>query len=348
MGLEIGARGGIGERDVWEAADALLIAGARPTVERVRAQIGRGSPNTVGPLLDGWFKALGGRIQNPSAFHAEPARPDVPEPVLAAARKLWDAALEAARLEIEASLQSEREELARIRADLEQGHAEFATERSAFEAEMRAQRSLVENYEAQLGDARAELGRAQLERTALIAGQERLQRQHEQERTAQAEEVAAARADALALREEISVVRDACDRDMKDALLKLDRARTETAASQKSLVEVREKFVRTAAELDAAQKQAGAVEKDRALLQSAFDTARADVQSAISELERQRTLARNLQAACDTERARNGELVELLARSQDRIAEGLRTVARLRLDMRQRLPSLRRPSRIAT
>src|SRR6516164_67777 len=109
--LETGSRGGIGERDVWEAADALLLSGARPTVERVRAQIGRGSPNTVAPLLDGWFKALGKRIQNPTAFQAETPAPAVPQPVLDAAQKFWDAALDAAQEEIETRLRAEREDL---------------------------------------------------------------------------------------------------------------------------------------------------------------------------------------------------------------------------------------------
>ena len=46
---------GITESDVWTAADALL-EGARPTIERVRQKIGRGSPNTVSPYLETWFK----------------------------------------------------------------------------------------------------------------------------------------------------------------------------------------------------------------------------------------------------------------------------------------------------
>ena len=38
---------GITENDVWQAADALLLEGARPTIERVRQKIGRGSPNRL-------------------------------------------------------------------------------------------------------------------------------------------------------------------------------------------------------------------------------------------------------------------------------------------------------------
>lgn len=42
---------GVQMDDVWAAADAVLNQGERPTIERVRQQLGRGSPNTVGPML---------------------------------------------------------------------------------------------------------------------------------------------------------------------------------------------------------------------------------------------------------------------------------------------------------
>ena len=61
---------GINENDVWNACDALLLEGARPTIERVRQKIGSGSPNTVSPFLETWFKHLGGRIKDPGAFSA--------------------------------------------------------------------------------------------------------------------------------------------------------------------------------------------------------------------------------------------------------------------------------------
>ena len=67
---------GITETDVWTASDSLLLEGARPTIERVRQKIGRGSPNTVSPYLDSWFKNLGGRIKDPGAFSAPQGVPD--------------------------------------------------------------------------------------------------------------------------------------------------------------------------------------------------------------------------------------------------------------------------------
>lgn len=67
---------GITQDDVWKACDALLLEGARPTIERVRQKIGSGSPNTVSPFLETWFKNLGGRIKDPGAFAAPPELPD--------------------------------------------------------------------------------------------------------------------------------------------------------------------------------------------------------------------------------------------------------------------------------
>lgn len=43
---------GITEEDVHKAADAIVGRGERPTIERIRAELGRGSPNTVNRYLD--------------------------------------------------------------------------------------------------------------------------------------------------------------------------------------------------------------------------------------------------------------------------------------------------------
>lgn len=85
---------GITETDIWQAADALLLEGQRPTIERVRGKIGRGSPNTVAPHLETWFRHLGGRIQDPGAFSAPP---DLPDPIQQAAQHFWAVALSHAR-----------------------------------------------------------------------------------------------------------------------------------------------------------------------------------------------------------------------------------------------------------
>ncbi len=128
---------GIQEQDVWGAADLLLSEGLRPTIERVRQKIGRGSPNTVSPMLERWFASLGARLAggaNPSANLAAGNDADgVPVSVRNAARLLW----ETARRE---AADVQRQELEGARAQIEAagnalalGQAELAQRESAFE-----------------------------------------------------------------------------------------------------------------------------------------------------------------------------------------------------------------------
>ncbi|HEL4257410.1 TPA: DNA-binding protein [Stenotrophomonas maltophilia] len=121
---------GITETDVHTAADELVAKGERPTVERIRAHLGTGSPNTVTRWLETWWNRLGTRLQ--------PARPDLedaPAVLAELAGQWWELALkhaqEAARRELassERALASERdalevssrlaaEELAQMRAE---------------------------------------------------------------------------------------------------------------------------------------------------------------------------------------------------------------------------------------
>jgi transketolase len=87
-----GARGGVTYGDVAQAADALFRARERPTVEKIRAKIGGGSPNTIGPLLDQWWATAAERLEaGPAAFHR------LPESVAHICEALWLQALEEGR-----------------------------------------------------------------------------------------------------------------------------------------------------------------------------------------------------------------------------------------------------------
>lgn len=87
-----GSRGGVTYGDVSEAADALFRARERPTVEKIRAKIGGGSPNTVGPLLDQWWSTAADRLDaGPAAFHR------LPESVAHICEALWLQALDEGR-----------------------------------------------------------------------------------------------------------------------------------------------------------------------------------------------------------------------------------------------------------
>ncbi|WP_455287365.1 DNA-binding protein [Cupriavidus necator] len=124
---------GITRDDVWQAADSLLKAGQRPTIERIRLHLGRGSPNTVSPHLDAWFAALGGRIQDPQGF--APA-PGCPEPVTEAARYLWEAAQQVAKASAEAALAQRQAALAEEQALLAQDREALAQEREVMQARL--------------------------------------------------------------------------------------------------------------------------------------------------------------------------------------------------------------------
>jgi chromosome segregation ATPase len=77
---------------VFQAADALLIEGHKPTIDRVRMRIGRGSPNTIQEHLEVWWTHLGSRLRD------VPGRefPELPERVALALQKLWNEALDSA------------------------------------------------------------------------------------------------------------------------------------------------------------------------------------------------------------------------------------------------------------
>lgn len=158
---------GITQNQVDTAADTLLQAGERPTVERVRAFLGTGSPNTVNRLLDAWWKGLGARV---TAQQAHAAVPDAPDAVGALAGQLWQQACQAARNELAAEqlakqsqLQAEQGALAQERAALK---AEQATAQAAVDAARQAQalaearlvesRPLVEQLNNQLADLTAQ------------------------------------------------------------------------------------------------------------------------------------------------------------------------------------------------
>jgi hypothetical protein len=105
---------GITGADVDRAADALLREGERPTIERIRTRLGRGSPNTINPLLDAWWKRLAGRLDaGPAALHR------LPEPVLLAAEGLWMQTLDEARRRAAAEQGSRKTSLTKDRQDLE-------------------------------------------------------------------------------------------------------------------------------------------------------------------------------------------------------------------------------------
>jgi chromosome segregation ATPase len=120
---------GVQQEEVWDAADALLAVGQRPTIERVRLHLGRGSPNTVAPMLETWFAALGKRLGIAGDRAEEGA---MPAAFVQAMAKIWGTALLTARREAEAALAPELQAIAVGNAQLSDRESQLAQQELAF------------------------------------------------------------------------------------------------------------------------------------------------------------------------------------------------------------------------
>ena len=103
---------GVQPDEVWAAADTVLAQGERPTIERVRAYLGRGSPNTVAPMLDAWYASLAKRLASDEDGAVEQGA--LPAPVLRAAKALWGRAQQHAQEQAAQSVQVDRDALEKL------------------------------------------------------------------------------------------------------------------------------------------------------------------------------------------------------------------------------------------
>lgn len=76
----------------------LLAEGVRPTQQNVRERLGSGSISTINRALNDWWESLAQRMRE------QQARPDLPEPVVDAANKMWQQALAYAENALQARL----------------------------------------------------------------------------------------------------------------------------------------------------------------------------------------------------------------------------------------------------
>ncbi len=194
---------GVQPEEVWTAADAVLVQGERPTIERVRAHLGRGSPNTVAPLLDAWYASLGKRLANNGETDETEGQGSLPTPVLRAAKALWGRAQQSAQERAEESVRIDRgmleqqvERLASMRIELDQEQQRLNERSESLGAALRSKDQQIssllrQNDELQTGMAAREseigLMRTQLAETmgALHGERDRLHEiteEHRQER----------------------------------------------------------------------------------------------------------------------------------------------------------------------
>jgi uncharacterized coiled-coil DUF342 family protein len=169
---------GVPENDVFAAADAVLARGERPTVERVRLQLGRGSPARVGGLLDQWWEQLAGRLRGESRL------PGLPAEVAQAFVAVWQQASTLAQGSVEQALAGQREVLASERETLvaQEARARIESERArlqtveALAARQNAETRLAD-LEQLLTERHAQIEDLQQQRNGLRQSQVELQEQ---------------------------------------------------------------------------------------------------------------------------------------------------------------------------
>jgi chromosome segregation ATPase len=218
---------GVPDAEVFAAADAVLARGERPTVERVRAELGRGSPARVGKLLESWWDALARR-------HAGETRlPDLPAEVASAFSAVWAEACRTASLAAEAKIAAER--------------AALDTERRELLAAQETAQAAVDVARSETASARAALATAE----ARVAADEERIREQVQQIEALRDEGQAARAREAVLRNE----RDAAI----DALAKAEAARE--LEREQHAAHTRATEDRAHAEVDRAREESRRTEK---------------------------------------------------------------------------------------
>lgn len=171
---------GVPETAVFEAADAVLARGERPTVERVRLELGRGSPARVGALLDQWWEQLAGRLRG------ETRLPGLPGEVAQAFIAIWQQATTLAQAVVEQSVAAQRQVLAEEREQLavaeeqarrdvaaaRQQAAEAITSRQAADTRLADLERLLEQRQSQINDLQQQ---RQASQEAALALQKKIQ-----------------------------------------------------------------------------------------------------------------------------------------------------------------------------
>jgi chromosome segregation ATPase len=280
---------GITESDVHTAADAIVDEGERPTVERIRAYLGTGSPNTVVKWLDTWWQGLGDRLR---AQQTAQAIPEAPEAIAVLAGEWWALALKYATATIKEALSADRAALQAEQELLQQDRDRFATEAAALHDKVAAA-----VHAEQLSSARA----SELQRLASrLEGQIQEIAGQRDSALARAAEVDAARQEAEVRSQELQdagrVERESLAQHVRAvedrAHAEIDRARQEVKELKTHLVAAAKEHVAIEQALRHASEQAKAAATE-ASRNAGIERARADA------LEKQLAKLQDLPAALE-------------------------------------------------
>ena len=174
---------GVQEADVWAAADALLAEGQKPTIEKVRMHMGRGSPNTVAPMLDAWFSTLGARLGLNQ--QTQDLRSAVPNEVLEAAQAVWGHALQHAQVAAEHNLQVREAAALQAQVDVQAQQARLQQREEALLQQKNAMDAALQLAQAQREDLSRRLDEMQQQLSERDQWMERLRSENAEQRKAQ-------------------------------------------------------------------------------------------------------------------------------------------------------------------
>eukprot|EP01133_Synstelium_polycarpum_P005906 gene5906-6836_t len=250
---------GVPENDVFAVADAVLARGERPTVERVRLELGRGSPARIGGLLDQWWARLAERLSG------ETRLPTLPAGVSQAFVAVWQQAIHLAQSVAEEALAEQRQVLAaereRVASVEDQARQDAALARQhamAAQTTQQVSETRFADLEMLLEERTTQMNELQRHRDVLLRDGHDIQQQNH-----------ALQQDLQALREKHEQDRTAQDtylRGVEDrAYREIDRAREEgktaliqlKAASRKN-DELQRKLESSQGELSQTQQRAAA------------------------------------------------------------------------------------------
>ncbi len=250
-------RPGVQLESVLRACDEMILKGLRPTIERVRQELGGGSPNTVAPMLEEWFRRLPMRLAGTSSLEVRVAPPDggtaapaaleFPFEVSQAAKHLWDTAMKNAEQTqaretqaVRRQLELQTQALSTGEGELQRREVAFEEARKSLDAALASSQAAREALERQLADQAADAAAYRKSADQEIA---RLGRQLIDAHSAK-DALRAEHAAALARRDQAA--QEAEDRHVageRRLLQEVDRAREE--AKQAALANVKERTART-------------------------------------------------------------------------------------------------------
>jgi chromosome segregation ATPase len=238
---------GITQEQVSAAADALVTAGERPTVEKIRAQLGTGSPNTVTRMLDTWRGALATRLSQVLAL------PEVPADVGQAFTEVWRLAMAQAGSLAQAALAHEQNALLAAQSSL-------AQERKLWDIALAEARAQTQSAEQAREVAEARLADVQrlVEQQAGQLAELLQQRDWWQQRAEQLDEAFEAQKSGLAAERDAQALHLRTVEDRAHA--EVDRAREETKALQATLRQKERETATVASRLGTAMASARAAE----------------------------------------------------------------------------------------